>query len=82
VKAFADSLMSKGKQLKEYKDVTGSPSDSDGGFTLPDQLLTISKQTAHFKVALKIQALQLHLINNSGTYVNSVEGWYLISVLK
>ena len=82
VKAFADSLVLKENQLKEYKEVTGWPSDSDGGFTLPDQLLTISKQTAHFKVVLKIQALQLHRINNSGTYVNSVEGWYLISVLK
>ena len=82
VKAFADSLVITENQLQKYKDVHREQSEDYAGFTVPDQLLTITKQTAHFKVVLKIQALQMHRTNNSGTDVNSVEGWYLISERK
>jgi hypothetical protein len=80
VQAFADSILNNKNRLNEFKDTYVS--DYSTGYTLPDEYLTFTRQSAHYKVSFRIQVLRLSYNDGSETSVDSVEGWYLISVLK
>ena len=80
VKSIADSLIEKENDFTKYKFM---PSDNSfRSFTLPDSLLSFTRQTPHFKVTFKIKSLRLSYTDSYETTINEVDGSYLISVLK
>jgi hypothetical protein len=79
VKNIADSLIKAKDKLNIYRESTNYGVES---YTVPGQVLSLTKQTQHFKVTLQVNDIRF-FYNNSGTVeITDVNGWYLISVLK
>jgi hypothetical protein len=80
VQALADSLMKNRIKLNRFKDQ--EKSDYDATFSLPDEYLTISRQTSHYKVDFRVTELQIEYTKNYTAEITTVQGRYLIGVLK
>jgi len=80
-KAIADSLVKKENQFSTYRsNYTDVPDDKD--FNLPNKFLGFTKQTARYKVTFQIDNISFNYTGSKNVEIYSVEGFYLISILK
>jgi len=78
VKTLTDSLLNAKNKPGVYKQ-TAYEGES---YTVPKQMLSITRQTQHFKVTLQLGDLRFTKSSDNITDIHAVSGYYLIAALR